>query len=288
MIKRIVVPLDGSEAAEAVLPQVRRLIKGGSAELVLVRATLPMPADGFAAVDQGSIAEADAYVTSFAKKLKDEGIRARGISRVGAAARTILDVAEDERATLVALATHGRSGVARALLGSVAEAVLRKAPVPVLAVRPFWSYEVVTSRPEERPIRNVLVPLDGSENSMAVVPRAVELAKLTGARVVLLHAPEPGGAWQSADGGTGEALRGLEIVARTFGKEGIATRTVVEPGDPASAILAQCRPNEIDLVAMATHGRTGLARLIVGSVTEKVLRSAEVPLLIVSTRPAGA
>jgi nucleotide-binding universal stress UspA family protein len=204
---------------------------------------------------------------------------------MGSAARVILDVAEQESATMIAMATHGQTGLRRLLLGSVAESVIRKSPVPVLVARPFWSYELLprwTEKAEDRPIRTILLPLDGSKRSSAIVPCATEMATLFASRVILLRVVEPTDKKGSDDGATSVAH--LNRFSLALEMKGLETLSMVRQGKPAQKILEAARAHEADLIAMATHGRSGLSRLVSGSVTEKVLREAPCPMLVV--RPA--
>jgi nucleotide-binding universal stress UspA family protein len=137
MMKRILVPLDGSSLAEAVLPQVQELAKALGAELFLVRAAV---AHVFPGADPSEeeidvVRKAEEYVTEVAGRLRDAGIPIHTAVRYGEAAEEILEHIRDNAVDLVAMSTHGRSGLSRLVLGSVAEQVVRHAPVPVLLMR---------------------------------------------------------------------------------------------------------------------------------------------------------
>ena len=137
MFKRILVPLDGSSLAEAILPQVQDLAKALGAELFLVRAAV---AHVFPGVDptEGEVdvvRKAEAYVTEVAGRLHDAGIPIHTAVRYGEAAEEILRHIKDNAVDLVAMSTHGRSGLSRLVLGSVAAQVVHRATVPVLLMR---------------------------------------------------------------------------------------------------------------------------------------------------------
>jgi nucleotide-binding universal stress UspA family protein len=137
MFKRILVPLDGSSLAEAILPQVQDLAKALGAELFLVRAAA---AHVFPGVDptEGEVdvvRKAEAYVTEVAGRLRDTGIPIHTTVRYGEAAEEILRHIKDNAVDLVAMSTHGRSGLSRLVLGSVAAQVVHRATVPVLLLR---------------------------------------------------------------------------------------------------------------------------------------------------------
>jgi nucleotide-binding universal stress UspA family protein len=217
-------------------------------------------------------------------RLEREGVRVRSEVHVGSAVGVILDAADRWKATMIAMATHGATGLKRLLMGSVAESVLRKSPVPVFVVRPFWS--AVPEQLETRPIRNLLLPVDGSDLAELAVPSAVELADLFDTRVLLLRVLEPHRKGDDARE-LEEAREHLGAVAHGFERKGIDTLSIVEKGDPVDAILQTLRFHQADLVVMTTHGRSGISRLVTGSVTEQVLRQATVPLLVVRASKAA-
>jgi nucleotide-binding universal stress UspA family protein len=137
MYKRILVPLDGSALAEAVLPHVEELAKSSAAELVLLGVAFAHIFPGADPIEAqvAAVQEAENYVANLAKTLQEKGIRAEAKVRYGDPAEEILDHAARDHIDLIAMATHGRTGLKRVVLGSVAENVLRSAPVPMLLVR---------------------------------------------------------------------------------------------------------------------------------------------------------
>jgi nucleotide-binding universal stress UspA family protein len=283
MIERIVVPLDGSLTAEAILPQVRRVLYRNDSEVILVRAVNPPTVENAILPAEAELAAAREYILGQLERLEKSGVRARCVVRIGSPVGLILDVVEEEKATMIALATHGASGVKRFLFGSVAEAVMRKSPVPVLLMRPFWSYELVPPvRPEQAAVRNVLLPVDGSDLSLEALPGMIEFADLFEARVILLRVLEVKGGEEKA-----EAEKQLKAIAKAIEKKGVETLCLVEKGEPVEQILKAARFHEIDLIAMTTHGRSGLSRAVTGSVTEQVLRKATVPMLVTRNAVMG-
>jgi nucleotide-binding universal stress UspA family protein len=281
MADRIVVPLDGSKTAEAILPQVLRFAAADDAtELVLVRMEAPIPAENGAVLLQSALASAEAYLAGVQARLQEQGRRVRIVVRAGAAAEGVLNAAAETGADLIAMATHGRGGLARVLLGSVAERILRASPVPVLLLRPFWSYEMLPEGGvEQMPLRTILLPVDGSGLALCAVPAASRVARRFGAEVLVLHV--------LVKGEDPTAVRGqLDDLRERFAIDGVSARVALEQGDPAQAILAAAKNGKADLVVLSTHGRSGLSRLVVGSVTEAVAREAKTPLLVV--RGVGA
>lgn len=289
MIERIVVPLDGSLAAEAILPQVRRVLHRSDSEIILVQAVpVPMVEDAIV-LAEAQIGAAREYLLGQVERLEKQGVRVKHVLRIGAAVGVILEVVESEKATMIALATHGATGLKRFLLGSIAEDVIRNSPVPVLLVRPFWSYDLVPpGNPELRPIRKLLLPVDGSGLAREALPGILEYAALFDAQIVLLRILV--GADRRAVEAPEKLLaeQELEELALAIEKKGVKTVRLLGTGEPVDRILKTIREQQIDLVAMATHGRAGLSRVTSGSVTEEVLRKAEVPLLVTRVaKPAG-
>lgn len=294
MFDRIVMPLDGSAAAEAILGQVRRLLRRQDAEVILLRAV--PEAASTARFDAGKLLEeAQRYVHDFALRLNEEGARVRGLARRDPPAEAILETADREGATLIAMTTHGRSGMARWVMGSVAEKVVRGSRIPVLLMRSFGP----AGEPAgggEADFRKILVPLDGSGESRDVLPGAGEFARLFGSRLAVLHVreparlpvvamtvpmPEPIPPWPPPPE---RHERAAETAADELRAQGLRATPLAAEGDPASCILDTARAEGADLIAMATHGRSGISRWVLGSVTEKVLRGADVPLLVVRSQ----
>lgn len=283
MLERILVPLDGSEVAEAVLGQVCRLLRVNDASVILFEA-VPVPVQPgveYAPLLSDLKAEAERYVAALERQLQKEGVRARGLVRVGGEATSVLDVARDEKATMIAMATHGRTGLSRFVFGSVAEKVIRASEIPVLLVRSYKETAVGADRTpvQEIPFRRILVPIDGSEKSLAVLPHVRTFAKAVGASVLVLGVVEP-----TAEGKAGEGEPLVRIAVKDLARDGIPVDPVIRLGDPASEILDATKRHGVDLLAMSTHGRSGPSRWVMGSVTEKVLRAATVPMLVVRAK----
>jgi nucleotide-binding universal stress UspA family protein len=199
----------------------------------------------------------------------------------------IVEYAGAEGIDLVVMGTHGRQGVRRLLLGSVTEEVLRTAPCPVLAVR------AGTAQSRAWGVRNVLVPTDFSEASDQALLHAKELALTYGAKITLLHVVEEL-VYPPAYGVEGIDFPRPEVVSRvedtlaemarsTIGYEHAMVEAVV--GNAASSIIdyATEADNPVDLLAIATHGRTGLDRMLMGSVAERVVRQAQRPVFVVKS-----
>jgi nucleotide-binding universal stress UspA family protein len=298
MLQTILVPLDGSELAERALPLAVGMVQGGSGKLVLTRVAHSHSFPGVDPVEGQvrSINEAEDYLGIVAARLRADGVAVETAVAYGPAADGILDEIRVRRPDLVVMATHGRSGLGRWVSGSVAEAVLGRGEVPVLLTR-AWHAEQPA-----RPVtdyQRLLVPLDGSRFAEAAVPVAAELAARIGAELVLMAAVFPPSAVR--DGRTGQLVRtvdqdleDLQTDARRYlagiergVRERLPTVSVrfdIRIGAPVDAIVVASEENGPTIVVMATHGRTGLSRLFLGSVAAAVLREGEVPLLLVRPR----
>lgn len=283
MTRKILIPLDGSATAEGILPPLRRLMGHDETEVVLLHAITMVPiADGYHAGLLQQIREgAERHILETVSRLEKAGVRTRAILRDGPPAETILEVAREEGVSLIAMATHGRSGLSRWVFGSVTEKVLRASPVPLLVVRSFAPTEegdLAPSSEEERVFRNVLIPLDGSETSLAVVPTVAEFARHHDARATILYVEDPQTAGADPGLRVAEALRDAQ---EDLERRGVPVDRLVRQGDPALEILRVSRHRPVDLMAMSTHGRSGFSRWVFGSVTEKVMRTVTVPMLLV-------
>jgi nucleotide-binding universal stress UspA family protein len=205
----------------------------------------------------------------------------------------IVHAAEEAECDLVVMATHGRTGLARALLGSVAEEVLRLAPCPVLTVKtapqPGGAAAPEGAAPgtgrEQRAIHAILYPTDMSANAARAFPLACALARDHGARLLVLHVYPPplahGEVMERPQGkGFQEQLwKTLHEIQSSDPK--VCLEYLLAEGTPEDKILAAAAQNNCDLIVMGTHGRTGLRRLVLGSVAEQVVRHATCPVITV-------
>jgi nucleotide-binding universal stress UspA family protein len=293
MFERILVPLDGSKESEAVFRPLEPILRRTDAEVILFQAvnlpTLVNP-DHTGSMLTSMEYEATDYLERHRARLRSGAMRARTLVLPGRPADTILKTAETQRATLIAISTHGRSGVARWMLGSVTEEVMRHSPIPVLVAHAKPSPAGFGSEG----VRTILVPFDGSEDSLAVAPFVIEAARVLGAGVALLKVEET---WGHGSGGgfVGHLLEGpvrvedradlldrdLIEAGNPFAEAGLKTTVFRVHGDAAGQINHLARILPAGLIAMATHGRAGVSRLISGSVTEQVVRNSDRPVLVV-------
>lgn len=275
MLKHILVPLDASPAAESVVDRLLPLLARAGTDVVLLHVAEP-PLAASIEPDRADDARAEAqgYVRDLAKKLSEKGVRCRGIVKPAPAAEAIVAEAAARPNGMIAMATHGRKGLARLAYGSIAESVLRVSPVPVLLVRTAGE----PAKPEPLLIRRIIVPLDGSTHALGIAPHVTELVTAFHAQVTLVHVLPP----KPAMGETvAHAERVIETAKALFADAGVTCDSLISTGDPAEEILEAAARKKADLIACSTHGRTGILRAVMGSIAEKVLRSGDLPMLVV-------
>jgi nucleotide-binding universal stress UspA family protein len=301
MLNKILVPLDGSQLAERALKPAHALAQHAEGSLILLRAALPermLTADVYSLGGYSPLwpnqslelarKEADDYLQTLRsrKSLSGPAIRAAVVD--GDPAISIVDTAADENVDLIAMSSHGYSGATLWMLGSVAERVLHDASCPVLVVR------------SAEPIRHILVTLDGSELAEHSLESAFAIAECLNCKVTLFRAIELLGRQEfhyleSLEAGLGRRMQDemhegagsyLHQVANAHKGRAPEIQTMVAHDSPVRAILDYAQRHAVDVIAMSTHGRTGLRRWVYGSVTEKVLRAANCCSMLV-TRPAS-
>jgi nucleotide-binding universal stress UspA family protein len=280
----ILVPLDGSALAEHALPYAVHLAWAAGGRLVLIRAAQAAARD-----------DAEAALAATAGRLVAAGLPVESQVRVGEAGAVILEAARTGGAGLIVMATHGRSGLGRWLYGSVADRVLRHADRPVLLVPAACERRWPPARPPGPP-RRLLVPLDGSGLAEEALGPAGALADALGAGLLLAQAvpfpvvsygsnqedaPDVGG----SDAEVGAAREYLEDVATPLRAAGRDVEVRVEAGMVVPTLARLERERDVEGIAMATHGRSGLARVVLGSVATGVLQLAHVPVLTVRPAP---
>jgi nucleotide-binding universal stress UspA family protein len=295
--RRIVVPLDGSPLAEQALPYSETLAGLTGAPLHLVRVLDPTylgTFDGSMAMQhwiEDARGVARHYLARMEQDLRQRQWKVTAEYRLGPAASELLAAAQP--GDLLVMATHGRSGLGRWFLGSVAEAVLRRASVPVLLVR------AGETAPASPIFRRLVVPLDGSPLAEKALPAALALATRLQVPTHLvtvvegsgMEPPELAAAAVSSSRFAGavtqlqaEAQTRLAGPAARLEHAGVTTTTEVRHGVPGFTIAELTQPG--DLIVMTSHGRTGLGRWFLGSVAETVVRQATVPVLLVRAAPA--
>ncbi len=300
MYEKILVPLDGSKTAETILPNVVRISRESNARVVLLTIDAPVSdggkggsswsdmGNGLATLEK-SDAAMKAYLDSAASMLSGVGVKATTAIATGDAAEEILKYASSHDCDLIAMSTRGRSAIRRGLMGSVTDAVVRESTVPVLAAGP----NSVEGKDLDGAIRRIAVPLDGSEMAETVLPHVEKLARLLSLEVVLLRVvrmtPWAYGAHERVPMDTTEIEEALELEARDYLKavedrltaKGIKCSSEVMHGVPWDKIVGYSGKSDDIMVAISTHGRSGIKRLVLGSVADMLIRSLETPVLVV-------
>lgn len=300
MSVRILVPLDGSAFSEQALQYAFGIVRRSGAELHLVRVhTLPT-ADWLASGASAATLQVNEDLRR-ADELYLDRMAEYAALHVEAAPRTALlsgaiapaldEYIQSHGIDLVIMTTHGRTGLSRAWIGSVADALVRTTSVPVLLLRPRANE--MPSQPPSFAIDHILVPIDETDLSTEILAPALELGRWTGARFTLVQIISPPIAIPSADAIAlplqfaravelrVEAATRLEELARRLHAQGHDVDTVIViHGQAAHGILEQAAGMKADLIAMSTHGRRGFARFALGSVADKVVRGTSVPLLL--------
>lgn len=318
MFERIIVPLDGTEQAERAVPVAARIALATGGTLIFVsvalpeyeygayaasRAVVPHPESSEAALERASMYLHE-VLHRYAKELA--GIETAMEVTSGTAALSIFKEADEQHADLIVLCSQGETGFKRWVLGSVAQQAVRHSPVPVLVLNAHGAFPPFSDK--EHPLR-VLLPLDGSSLSEeALEPTIRFIAALVGPAQAALHLvrvidmPLPyskARAYSHVDKMMQEEeeqkardylhdLMDRILIHVPAGLQLTVTSSIIVSMDVTKAICAEAEPDQeeqqaepYDLVALATHGRGGLQRLLMGSVTEHLLGTIKVPMLIV-------
>lgn len=302
MYARILVPLDGSDVADQVLPYVRLLAKGFQAQVELLRIFEPIspsladPAHGLYLdqIVESARSHVEDYLDGVAVSLRKHNLTVSSTAHEGHPAACIVQEAEMVPATLVVMCSRGRSGINRWLLGSTTDKVLHATSQPVLIVRPRDRRAFAP----EITVRSVVVPLDGSVLAEQALPHATALAEALGLKVIVVTATPcqqdyavhfvgrvsyPVAHIQDmSKKADAEAVEYLDGVCEKLHQKGVPSvdRRLLH-GDPASAIIDLTGEIRNAILVMTTHGGSGMDRWIRGSVTDRVVRHAEGPVLVI-------
>jgi nucleotide-binding universal stress UspA family protein len=292
----ILAPLDGSPASEQALATAARLAQHSQVTLHLAHVhspytTAPITIEGLPVIDEELRSRAADHELAYLRRVAASVTTAVDpiIARLdGPVAFTLASYCQEIGADLLVLTTHGRSGFTQLWLGSVTEALLHSLSVPMLLLRPAPAPASPT------PFRHILVPLDGSALAEQILSHAVALADYDGAELTLLRvvegssAPDTGRSalYRPRESSATEQRATAELYLSRLAAElltaGHPAHTVVVAAEhPARAILAAAQDRGADLIALATRGRSGLARSLLGSVADKVIRGGTLPLLAI-------
>lgn len=311
MYRNILVPLDGSMFGEHALPLALSIARraGGNIRMVHVHpvldATMYAPALSDEALDERLREGEKSYLNGVAQRLaKFITVPVSSTLLEGPDIAASLCASARSDTDIIVMTTHGRGALGRFWLGSVADRLVRHVPVPMLLVRP---QDGAPDFGREHVLKHMLLPLDGSAFTEQILEPAIALGSLMDADYTLLRTLKP--IWPVDFDFYGGKMYGASMVdeARTLQEKAekaltelrtqaedylsqvaqrlrarsLRVQTRVEMADqPAVAILQDGRPPAIDAIALETHGRHGLSRLFLGSVADKVIRAATVPILL--------
>lgn len=282
--KKIIVPLDGSKLAEQILPYACLFAEAYGMPVELVRVEDPDTRPSFWPPPPSSD-----YLQEASARYFPSTLRVDYIEKHGKPAEVIVDLGKADPNYLIAMMTHGLSGMRRWLLGSVASRVVQSAANPVLLIR---------SMDETAPevcLKRVFVPLDGSALAERILPHVVPLAKEMKLETDLVRVySSPVDAYpvgdaiyldtltRRRDAIRSEAETYLEGKTQQLQAEGLerVSSTVIH-GDPAAEIIDLARKTPDNLIAMSTHGRSGVGRWVLGSIAEKIIQHSHDPVLLV-------
>lgn len=298
MYTRILTPLDGSRLSEGVLPYVRTFARAFRCPVELLEVVEPDAIKEALGPQRGrdlDVAEmsmrkaSTAYLEQIARSFPDPAAVTLSVD-VGRVPEVIAKKAAAHPGSLIAMSTHGRSPLPRWALGGVTDRVVRTSGRPVLVVRP----PAGAARAEEAAeLRAVILPLDGSPLAEGAREHAVNCCTALGAELLLVRVVKPIALYASEgvaatltydpmvdlEGEAEAYLERQEASLRGGSLKEVRHRVLI--GDPAQQIVRLAEKTEGSLVVMSTHGRSGLARWAVGSVTEKVVRHSGRPVLVV-------
>jgi len=312
MFRSLLVPLDGSRFGEHALPLALTIARNAGAAVQLFHVQSPLtdahpefaPFVADDSLKEQLKSQQRAYMEGLIEKARTTfPVPMSCALKEGPVADMIRSQVAAAGTDLVVMTTHGRGALGRFLLGSVADALVRDLSVPLLLVRPT---ETAPDLARETPFERILVSLDGSDIAEQVLQPAATLARTMSAKLCLLRVVRPivltdysleGAAvgqvvqqmFEELQKCEVEALHNarqyLETVAVKLRNQGLTVETAAILGDsPAPVILDEAGRRQINLVALATHGRRGLSRLFLGSVADKVIRTAALPVLVYHPR----
>ena len=301
-VRSVLLPLDGSHFAEQAIPWATVIARKTRARLRLAlvhQPPGPPPLDEstgrlYTKIELALRKSQREYLRRVATRIKEgEALQVTSATLNGSAAPALSTYVREVGVDLVVMTTHGRGGLERAWLGSVADQLVRSLEIPLLLIRPS------EGAVQEPGAEEILVPLDGSRRAEAALRPAMAMADILGARLALLQAVSPvptvvdaptpfAGSFDEELSGLrrSEARDYLDGIAARVGAAGMTARPVaVLAASPLEAIRAAARAPGVGMIALATHGRSGIRRLVLGSVADKLVRTSELPVLV--TRPRG-
>ena len=298
MYKVIMVPTDGTGFDREAIRVALRIAERSDAKVRLVRVLATASFFGMAATAEGTAIAAEVVHSERDRALSELyalAAECRATSQAditvdlhaGPVGDVLQGYARRNDVDLIVISTHGRSGISRLSLGSVTDSLIRHTTIPVLVVKPPTSYlnpQVIEA------FKRIVVPLDGSMLAEQILPRVVALAKLEEAEITLLNVlmpqsyaqreiVDPNLPWWDKD--IAHAQTYLFRVAGRLRRNGVAVTTDIVIGENVASAIGDFAGRErADLIAIATHGRGGLARMLRGSVADAVMHSSRLSMLV--------
>jgi nucleotide-binding universal stress UspA family protein len=286
---KILVPLDGSELAEAALAPALAFAEALSAHIVLLRVVVPLTIklnpDLYKRIIESGQNDAEVYLNSIQSRSPFSSIHLKTEMVVGKAAESIINYAQGNEIDLIVMSSHGRSGISRWVYGSVADKVLHQAACAIAIIHP---------RVETEPFVNkrILVPLDGSLQAEQALRPALTLAKAVLAELILLRVTimpqmpmEPVAGWPGFDSVMNATEQDARIylhrVRDSLTNDHVQINIHIAAEPVAESIIDTADNLQVDLIVMSSHGRSGMSRWVFGSVTEKTLRGAHCATLVI-------
>lgn len=279
MYQSLVVPLDGSELAEQALSYAAELAGGFRSEVVLL--TVCMVGDPLKHV----LAD---YLERRVERFMSSNIKARAACIEGEPASSILSFAAENKIQLIVISTHGKGGISRWPLGSIATKVVQSSHIPVFLVRSSAQSDITVK------LKKIVAALDGSQFAEAIIPHVESFARSLGSEVVLLQVIEPVKLphitayedWENVEKDLTakmerEAKRYLEKKKTALQGKGLKVAAELLRGKPVETILQYVVDKDVDLVALTTHGFSGITRWAYGSVAARVVEASPRPVLLV-------
>jgi len=286
MYENILVPLDGSELAEKALSYAKSIAKLKKSNLILFAVSLTIFVD-----------RRDRLFTSYletkAKELNAEKIKASTATGYGDVAEEITKYADANKMNMIVMATHGYSGAKQLMFGSISQKVLYSSKIPVLLVKPKSTKTSIE-------FNKILLPVDGSPFSESTFPYAEELARKNKKELLILHICEPpvvpsygtrpiNATWKKRQD---EMWSEIELQATNYlkkktaalKKQGVQADFKViraQSKEVSQTILKVCKEENVDLIIMATQGRTGVSRWVYGGVANRIVRESTYPVLLI-------
>jgi nucleotide-binding universal stress UspA family protein len=299
LIRTIVVPLDGSESGERAIPWAKA-VAGDTADIVLLEVT-PV-ASSVRTIDGQIVGTAETIQEGYRQMAQQQlneslgrwfGSKEKVSTSIatGDPGEQILAVAAEQNADLIVMSSHGRGAVGRFVSGSVADRVVRHAPLPVMIVGPEGDIATDAS------IRRIVAPVEASPLSVAALPVAGSLSLLTGASVTVVHVmvttsgvimlyPDvvgtlPPSAYETAQEHlTAEARDLVDKAVMALADLGVEATGEIYSGNPAESIISVLKPG--DVIVLSSHARQGLARWVIGSTSMKLIRNGQAPVVVVT------